>query len=458
LPALELTAPQAAVLAAQMVDTSTPPGGGQWPPSSGTPADPEDNPAIAAGWTYFGQFLDHDLTYDPVSRLTGAGQADDDLLDLRTARLDLDSLFGTGPDDQPYLYSKADPAKLLVVPHPQEGSAFDLPRNPDERALIGDPRNDVHIIISQLHLAFAQFHNHVVDAVRTANPAWTAPQVLAEAKRQVIWHYQWLVVHQYLDLTVGQPLRTSVLSDGTPGAPGTPGTPPGWTLAYYHLSGEPAYIPKEFSAAAFRFGHSQVRPTYKLNAGLAPLPVFDGSAAPGRGDLRGFRTRPPGWTVDWSLFFDLGSGTPPQASRRIDTLLAPALSTLPTTVVTDGATVSLAERNLLRGAALHLPSGQDVARAMDITPIAGTISTPTGAVAMPDPAPLWFYLLAESASSAAGVHLGPTAGRLVAEVLVGLLVADDSSYLRTDLTWRPTLGGTSGEFTIADVLRVGRST
>ena len=455
-PAPDAGEAAAAALAATMVDNAGAGGGGGWP----APGAAGDNSDLPAGWTYFGQFVDHDLTFDPVSTLTSAQTADADLLDLRTARFDLDSLYGRGPDDEPFLYDQTNPAKLLVVPMPGESGAFDLPRNSQQRALVGDPRNDVHVIISQLHLAFARFHNAVVDRIAAKSGAPTGAALFAQAQREVLWHYQWLVVHEYLDHLVGQNLRQQVLADAQPAPAGQQGVAAQVHLRYFLPTPGFAYIPFEFSAAAFRFGHSQVRPAYKLNAAIPPLPIFDGTPTPGTGDLRGFRQRTGGWTIDWSLFFagaPSPTGTPsgqPQPSRSIDTHLAPALTTLPATVVTDGGPNNLALRNLRRGTVLGLPSGQAVAQLLGVTPLSQpAASLAGGTVSVPDPCPLWFYILAE-AEAGGGSRLGSVGALIVTETLVGLLAADDSSWLRQNPMWTPTLGATPGQFTIVDLLTV----
>src|SRR5216117_534721 len=127
-----------AALAQQMVEPE---------PQPGVEDEAGDNPDIPAGFTYFGQFIDHDLTFDPTSKL----QRDNDpdaLVDFRTPRFDLDSIYGRGPDDQPFLY-EADGIRFLIDTHDGEK---DLPRNSIGRALIGDPRNDENLIVSQLDL------------------------------------------------------------------------------------------------------------------------------------------------------------------------------------------------------------------------------------------------------------------------------------------------------------------
>ena len=162
-------------------------------------AGTSDQGRIHAGYTYLGQFIDHDLTFDPTSNIDG----DNDpraLVNFRTPRLDLDSLYGTGPADQPFLYEWGDnPAdrgvKLLVGRvHGRTECHDDLPRNEQGRALLGDARNDENLIVSQLHLVLIQFHNAMVDRVRAANPALEKTAVFERARTLVRWHYQWVVV------------------------------------------------------------------------------------------------------------------------------------------------------------------------------------------------------------------------------------------------------------------------
>jgi hypothetical protein len=209
-------------------------------------------------------------------------------------------------------------------------------------------------------------------------------------------------------------------------------------------------MPVEFSAAAYRFGHSMVRPRYDLNRANTKIPIFAEADDPGPFDhLGGFRRLPFGWTIDWSLFFDVGHGEP-QSSRKIDTKLSPPLFRLPSGV--DLQRHALASLNLRRGRALGLPCGQDVAEAMHVKPMTHRELGLQGDLG--DRTPLWYYLLREAEVHAGGEHLGPIGGRIVAEVLVGLLEADPQSYLHQKPGWRPSLpAATAGDFTMADLVR-----
>jgi len=401
------------------------------------PAGPDgDNPDIPSGYTYLGQFVDHDITFDPVSNLDRINDPDA-LHTFRTPRFDLDSLYGRGQADSPYLYDQDDPASLLVGRNADTGEnePVDLPRNQQGRALIGDPRNDVHFIVSQLHLAFIRFHNAVVDQLRfTTEPS----RLFGEARRTVTWHYQWIVIHDFLARLVGPEIlgEVFVVSGKTGKARAD--------LKYFTWRTQP-FIPVEFSGAAYRFGHSMVRDRYRINDTLEVLPILTDIRVANRlQHLGGFRFLPRGWSVQWKHLFDLGAGTP-QHSRRLDTKLAEPMRSLPPVI--DDRRRSLGLLNMLRGRSLQLPSGQAVAAAM------GT-SLPASTTRLSGETPLWFYCLREAEVLHEGRRLGPTGGRIVAEVLVGLLKGDPSSFLRQAPAWRPTLPtGVEGTFSMVDLLR-----
>ncbi len=399
------------------------------------PGPAGDNPDIPCGYTYLGQFVDHDITFDPVSSLDRANDPDA-LTNFRTPRFDLDSVYGRGPADSPYLYDQEDPASLLVGHNAGvHDEPVDLPRNQQGRALIGDPRNDVHFIVSQLHLAFVRFHNAVVDHLRfDVEPG----DLFNEARRVATWHYQWIVVHDFLNRLVGPDLLGRVLVTNARTGKARA------DLSYFTWRTRP-FVPVEFSAGAYRFGHSMVRDVYRINDTIEPLPILTDIRVANRlQHLGGFRTLPKGWTVQWKYFFPLGDQAP-QHSRLIDARLAEPMRKLPPLI--DDARRSLGLLNMLRGRALQLPSGQAVAAAM------GT-SVPDTDLHLSGETPLWFYLLREAEVLAGGRRLGPTGGRIVAEVLVGLLKGDPSSFLRQQPAWAPDLpSAEKGRFTMMDMLR-----
>ncbi len=389
-----------------------------------------DNPDIPSGYTYFGQFLDHDITFDASSRLQTSNDPDA-LVNFRTPRYDLDSVYGSGPVDEPFQYDQRNAGRLLVGDN-GNGEA-DLPRNTQGTALIGDPRNDENVIVSGLQLLMLRFHNRMADLV-DADAAIPLSDKFDETRRRVRWHYQWIVLHDFLPRICGLDLvrRLVAIEDGEPR----------WRLRFY-TPRKNAYLPVEFSVAAFRFGHSQVRSAYLLNDSVGVRPIFVAGDDAGQGaDLRGGSPLLPGWTVHWPSFLPI-AGSTPQPSRLIDSKLSPALFDLPR-LPTD-APQSLPLRNFLRSQDMHLPSGQDVARAVGQQPLTGPqLGTDL------DPTPLWFYILKESEltpdeNGNTGRRLGPTGARIVAEVLLGLLRTDPSSYLSQQPGWAPTLTGTAGQ-------------
>jgi hypothetical protein len=376
------------------------------------------NTRIPAGFTYLGQFIDHDITFDPVSQ-TGRCHDPDALVNFRTPRFDLDSVYGSGPVEQPYLYdwwSEPRGVRLLVG---GSDAAEDLPRNQQARAIIGDPRNDEHVIIAQLHLLFIGFHNAVVDHLVRRGVAEEG--LLHEAQRIVRAHYQWIVIREFLPAVTG---AAAVRRE------------------HFRFEGEP-FIPVEFSGAVYRFGHSMVRAQY----GLRRLPQFGGAppATPIFPDLAGFTCLDPDLVVDWERFFRFPSlEHEAQPSQRINTKIVGPLFHLPE------ARPELPRRNLLRGRTLELPSGQDVAAALQEPALT---DDELHLQALPESVrdelreamPLWFYVLCEAEAHADGRHLGPVGGRIVAEVLTGLFEADPAA----DPAWRPGELGTGDTFTMA---------
>jgi hypothetical protein len=363
-----------------------------------TEAEPADeNDRIPAGYTYFGQFVDHDISFDPTP--LGARQVDRDaLVDFRSPALDLDSVYGRGPADQPYLYER-DGLRLRLGPqvNPQVlapvETKLDIQRLADGTAILGDKRNDENKIVSQLHGAFIAFHNKVVmdDAILDSFGAdrTTSEARFAAAATITRWHYQWIVVHDFLQRICEPGMVEEVLNPG--------GTP---RLQHYlKTEARYPYMPLEFAGAAYRFGHSMVRPNYSLNKvvltrkeGGDPtkerIPTFSRDPR-GTENLNGFPgTLPPFWGIDWSFFLDDVEGVAggvevggkpavlPQPSYRIDALLAEPLQDLPeffnaaTPPGSPGSILgNLAFRNLKRGQLLRLPSGEAVARALGIAPL-----------------------------------------------------------------------------------------
>jgi hypothetical protein len=439
----------------------------------------ETTKPIPAGYTYLGQFIDHDLTFDPVSMLDRQNDPDA-LVDFRTPRFDLDSIYGRGPSDQPYLYDQERPAGstqetglFLLTGSPVSQNppvaGPDLPRNVQGRALIGDPRNDENLIVSQLHSVMLRFHNKMLEKV-AAETTLTGSDLLKETQRRVRWHYQWVVIHDFLPRVVGQEMVDEVFEPRMvtirePGGKKRKVEVREPDLDFYHPRNS-AFMPVEFSVAAYRFGHSMIRPIYRFNSVQARKPIFSDDFSPtNTSNLNGFRPLPQDWGFEWEFFFELGgnpAAMPMQKAYRIDQQLVNPLGHLPPAVATNPGV--LAQRNLLRGLRLGLPSGQTIARAMNLHPIEDkhlrlgprdedqTPLTDLGSDFKHN-APLWYYVLREAEVFHEGNQLGPVGGRIVAEVFVGILCEDKLSYQSVDPAWKPELANAQGTFTMPDLIR-----
>jgi Animal haem peroxidase len=411
----------------------------------------QNNPRDTAGLTFVGQFIDHDLTFDATSKL-GVAAEPTTSPNGRSARFDLDSVYGGGPVIQPELYDAEHPIKFRL----ESGGQFeDLPRRANNSAVISDIRNDSNLIVSGLHAAFLKFHNNAVDEVATA--AQEPIDTFLAARHQMTWHYQWLVVNRVLPAFVGQPLMDHLLEHGP---------------RYFPRAGQ-AFIPVEFSGAAYRFGHSMVRPSYRANlAGDNGQPFFglifdsrvqvpDGeNPTSDPGDLRGgFRS--PRRFIGWQTFFDFGGAftTAVRPNKLIDTVLSTPLFALPTSAIAhvpgDPGPIALPQRTLLRHLTWSLPSGQAIARHIG-APVLGRSDLADlhdVGVGLEHSTPLWLYVLREAQLVNGGQFLGPVGGRIVAEVMLGLLLADPTSYLSGQPHWQPHLGATGSDYQIADFLR-----
>jgi len=402
------------------------------------------NHDLPAGFTYLAQFVDHDLTFDPTPQ--GARATDPNAVtNFRTPRLDLDSLYGSGPADQPYLYESRDEtfAGVKLLTGRSDRGLFgltkpDLPRNEQDRALIGDPRNDENLIVSQLHLLFIRFHNKVVDRL-SGERDLKGGDLFREARRIVSWHYQEIVVHDLLRRLVGQEMLDSVLE----------------RREHFNIDTDP-FIPVEFAGAAYRFGHSLVRSSYAIrnrkSAKLfAPTDRFGLDK-----HLGGFRRLPHKLTIDWRFFFEL-SDKRPQPSNLIDANIVEPLWNLP---ASNGVRHALPLLNLGRAKRLDVPSGQAVAEAMQVKQLDATELGFIGAAApsrairakLMAATPLWYYVLREAAIGG-GKRLGPIGGRIVAEVLIELLRCDSESYLAHGGVLEPRLPSQGDKFTMADLIR-----
>lgn len=416
--------------------------------------DPEENLLVPAGYTYLGQFIDHDLTFDSTSSLDPTNSAVP--TNLRTPRFDLDCLYGDGPAAQPYMY---DGDKLLFkegpkLPEATDPAEQDLLRNPLGRAIIGDKRNDENSIVSQIQLAFVKYHNAVVDELNQQEPeCWNTPNKLfVSARNEVRWAYQKIIVEDFLPRIIAAEALEDLKGDD-------PEVRKDKYLLY--TEDKRGSLPREFVAAAYRFGHSMVRTGYRLNSELENrFNIFPSSDDPtktaGAGSLLGFDPVTNNQVIDsWGRFFpetlpgelplesraEAADNTPNGRERlqfayKIDTTLVDPLAVLPRKEVAGEDTTqqaiaqvgplpdtvgepprpSLALLNLLRGNVYRIHSGQVFAALLkssgfNFNPIEKQHLVTREAfdkdgktffkyVQIPDEiledTPLWFYILAEA--------------------------------------------------------------
>ena len=409
-----------------------------------------DNPFHTAGTTFLGQFIDHDFTFDLTSTL-GVPTPPETTRNNRNPTLALDSVYGGGPVANPELYDTNDRAKFRV----ESGGTFeDLPRRADGVAIIADPRNDENLMIAGLRVAFLLFHNRVVDRVRAAGTP--AGQVFNEARRLVTWHYQWIIVNEFLPQIITFGITQDILAHGR--------------KSYRPVAGQ-QFMPVEFQGAIYRFGHSMIRPSYRANlrgdpnggpASGAPAffgfvfdPAGQGQADPV--DLRG-GARAPRRFIGWQTFFNFGGAftTAVRPNKRIDTKISTPLFNLPIGAIATGdPPTALPQRNLLRHITWSLPSGQALAGAMGQPPLGPEVFPELRAfnLGLDANTPLWYYILREASVINDGQALAGVGARLVGEVFIGLLELDPTSYLAVNRNFRPTLPSrTAGEFGIVDLL------
>lgn len=487
--------------------------------------DNKINPDMPAGYTYLGQFIVHDISFDTTS--ISERQIDPEFLsNFRTPAVDLDSVYGGGPSLSPYFY---DPDENYGMTHfllpkkrmffgtkGQDPAFYDLPRTSSKMrtAIIADPRNDENIVISQIHAAFLQLHNVLVDHFsKLKGMKGRYEEQFRMAQNQVRWYFQWIILFDYLprvvDLSQWNKIKNYALKDSPHTE--TTGQVRGQIKEviqedverkFYKWRNE-RFIPLEFSAAAFRFGHSQVRRKYQFNRDPSRTRNSRGVEVNSQAEFlftdEYFRSKTPFIRVSMPMFFPKPESETFVSNKLIGPSLAINLSNMPmnlpsfeerkglvdvlkeikevkerlgqrldeklrdepindiidtifkdtfTQLGTDDlrkflldATIrineaNLAERNLIRGLMLRLPSGQSVAKAMglDALTIEGKEGFPEHLV---NNTPLWYYILYEAEKEKQGKRLGPVGSRIVAEVIIGLIQGDKTSFLNQDPNWRP---------------------
>ncbi|MCG8494104.1 MAG: hypothetical protein MI743_21015 [Sneathiellales bacterium] len=426
--------------------------------------DAEFNSRIPAGYTYLGQFIDHDITLD-ITPLSEADADPNKLHNFRTPRLDLDCIYGSGPDVQPYLYEQDSNGKFtgrMLLGEINNTSFADLPRNQAGLAIIGDKRNDENAVVAQIQLAFIKAHNELVERSVDTGLARLGAEAFSHARQTLMWLYQWIVWNDFLKRITDSGIHQCALKKSK-----TCGNRDIWELGLgdiYNWKQHP-FMPVEFSAAAYRFGHSMARNSYQTNnsvqngAGFGKFfPLFD-LETDVKNDLSGFRPLAANRVIQWDWFLDMksSSGPFPQRARKIDTRLSNALARLredpddPTSVRN-----VLAARNLLRGVKMKLPSGPDVAHKFGFQPIE---------LAPQEPHSLWYYILKEAATlplEETDQQLGNVGSTILCATFAGLLKGDPRSWINVQPNWHPDQdvlleagdNQDPGDWTFASIIRL----
>lgn len=403
--------------------------------------------AIPAAYTYFGQLLSHDLSF-----FSGEPSA---LRNLRSPMLDLDNVYGDDSRTNAYLFG---PNGEFRVDRTGSGDA-DLPRMQGGEAVIPDFRDDVTIMLSQMHLAWMRFHNGLLRA-RQGNfvPCTPGTTAFDELRTAVLSVYQWIVVHDYLRRMIDPTVWSAVelaLTDLSC-----------WAASPLRLSriGD-SRIPVELVFGVLRFGHAMVRDSYRLNGTLPEISLFpaygDEPADLGtRSDLFGFRKIPDGWEVDWSLFDGSTQGQFAQRARPIGLSIVASLGRVPEHLAPDlrdpspdakRGRLRLAFATLTRSLQLGLPAARTVIQALSDR--GHSVNQPAKEVG---DMPLWVFVLHE-AQQAGGDHLGPVGSILLAEGILGVLANDSRSFFIGDPQWTPAKVGMPANATLGDVLRLSSS-
>jgi hypothetical protein len=384
--------------------------------------DDNPDPEMTSGYTYLGQFIDHDMTLDTTPPPTSAVDPTT-LNDGRTFKLDLDHVYGGGPKVNPELYERDQ--KHLRLQDPNPNGVMDLPRTADGSAILVEARQDENEVLSQMQVAFIRMHNRLADTMS-----------FKKAQKTLILHYQAMVLQDFLPHNVSRTTIDFLLANPN--------------RRYYQPDSGAPFVPVEFSTSAYRFGHSQVRTGYELNDTSGRIDVFSETGP----DLRGGRNIPAGRQIDWGNFLDEFTDAADlphlNMSRMMDTKISKPLFVLPIPGAEATGSNVLAFRNFTRAKFYGLPSGQELAKAMDIKPIPASEFGDLGP-AFRNETPLWYYILGEAKMTTEGQTLGPVGGRIVAETFIGILAADPDSILNQDFTPEPPIATAPGKVDIADL-------
>jgi Animal haem peroxidase len=436
---------------------------------------------IPSGFTYLGQFIDHDLTMDKTKLMLRKQLSPAQLQQGRSPALDLDSLYGAGPQDpESAKFYESDGIHLRMGKTKAEGGfpamdGFDLPRGAGNTAaqrrlaIIPDGRNDENLAVAQTHLAMIRFHNRVADSLPAAVPP---AQRFEKARELVTKHYQWMIRTDYLTRICAAGVVNNVFSQGRKAF--EVGVP----------ANQMPTMPIEFSIAAFRLGHSMIRAAYNWNKAfdngsgfLSYLFEFSASG----GNLSGAQRLASNWIADFRRLYDFGEANKPDLevpagkfnrAMRIDTTLVNPLKNLPPEtfrgpdVAFDDPRANLAFRNLTRARMVRLATGQQMAtflqgKGVNLTKLTKaqirngsngadlSLLTQAQLDAFLRDTPLWFYILREAELNAG--RLKGVGARIVAETFHRAIEGSTHSIVR-DAAFKPTLGPNNTTFRMVDLL------
>ncbi|APR39153.1 hypothetical protein BTO02_27875 [Paraburkholderia sp. SOS3] len=412
---------------------------------------------IPAVFTFVGQFIDHDLTMNAVNLFepqqdplppakAGAPVTANSVVDGASPLIDLDSVYGTR-------VSSSSPAGDLY-----EGDKFrlvtsngmtDLPREEDGTAVIGDSRNDENQLILQIHLLVQRMHNKFVDEGKS----------FAEARKETIYNWQLMILKDHLPRVIEADTLRYVLEQVALPDFGALKHKPVLDLATGQLK---VSMPHEF-AIGYRFGHSQLKRSYRLNSRHPDGTVLFDNSLVGTGprgnefdDLRGSQTLREKNTIEWPVFY---ARAKPVLGNRIDGKVTSRVFDLPESAIPDDIKYigNLPHRNLIRSRQVGVCSGEALAAFYGITPFAPEAIEPDASAralymqneAVPAESrqfetPLWYYFLKEAElTNGPGVNsskLGPLGSRLISEVIVGAIAYAPLSIMN-DKTWTTTIPG-----------------
>ena len=427
---------------------------------------PEILSKTAAGYTYLGQFIVHDISLDSQSQTLPWESPIAPSVNLRNPSFDLETLYGINAGNTSAFLNQNSAELKLGETSSDIASAIrdtffqDLPRDENGMAMTLDGRNDENLLVAQTHVAFIKFHNAIVSETTGTDVS----DVYKKARRRAIRHYQYIILNDFLPKIVKKSVLADVIDN---------------VNQFYKPVADDLFIPLEFSVAAFRMGHSMVRNSYHLNSRQSPrlssLHIFTG-----RGGFTGQTNKlPSDWLIDWNSFYNLtGWQNPPDwrnppdnfnFASKINTEISSGLGKAhifepPSVDFKRGN--SIPALDLYRTRFFNLPSGQMLAKEIvgeerqigDSQKIANLLPEDFNGVQLKnvfkDNIPLWFYLLGEAQINEDGENLGEVGSRIVAETFVELLRKSEFSILDEPLlpNSEEFLGKPDGTFEMAEML------